>query len=68
MFMTKCHANIYVVTTHFTFFSKDGPQIPDYIILLVKIQGVLLLKVDLWRKEEASICHLVCILCLPEVF
>ena len=31
------------------------------IILLIKIQGVLLLKMDLWRIEEASICHLVCI-------
>ena len=38
------------------------------IILLIKIQGVLLLKMDLWRIEEASICHLVCISCLPEVF
>ena len=35
---------------------------------MIKIQGVLLLKMDLWRIEEASISHLVCILCIPEVF
>ena len=29
---------------------------------------VLLLNMDLWRIEEASICHLVCNSCLPEVF
>ena len=39
-----------------------------HVIVLVKIEGVLLLKMDLWRTEEASISHLVCILCLPEVF
>ena len=38
-----------------------------HIILLIKIQGVLLLKMDLWRIEEASIGHLVCISCLFEV-
>ena len=31
-------------------------------ILLVKIQGVLLFKMDQWRIEEASTSHLVCIL------
>ena len=31
-----------------------------HVILLIKIQGVLLLKMDLWRIEEASISHLVC--------
>ena len=39
-----------------------------HVILFIKIQGVLLLKMDLWRIEEASISHLVCILCIPEVF
>ena len=39
-----------------------------HVILLVKIQGVLLLKMDLLRIEEASISHHVCILCLHEVF
>ena len=38
-----------------------------HVILLIKIQGVLLLKMDLWRIEEASIGHLVCISCLFEV-
>ena len=38
-----------------------------HIILLIKIQGVLLLKMDMWRIEEASIGHLVCISCLFEV-
>ena len=39
-----------------------------HVIVLVKIEGVLLLKMDLWRTEEASISHLVCILCILEVF
>ena len=39
-----------------------------HVILLIKIRGVLLLKMDLWRIEEASISHLVCILCISEVF
>ena len=38
-----------------------------HVILLIKIQGVLLLKIDLWRIEDASISHLACILCI-EVF
>ena len=36
--------------------------------VILKIEGVLLLKMDMWRIEEASISHLVCILCIPEVF
>ena len=34
------------------------------VILLIKIQGVLLLRMDLWRTEEASTRPLICILCL----
>ena len=33
-------------------------------ILLVKIEGVLLLRMDLWRTEEGSTRPLICILCL----
>ena len=36
--------------------------------VIVKIEGVLLLKMDLWRTEEASISHLVCILCIFGTF
>ena len=39
-----------------------------HVILLLKIQGVLLLMMDLGRIEEASISHLVWILCIPGVF
>ena len=39
-----------------------------HVIVLVKIEGVLLLKKDLLRTEEASISHLVCILGIPEIF
>ena len=39
-----------------------------HVILLIKIEGVLLLQMDLWRIEEASISHLLCILYIPEVF
>ena len=39
-----------------------------HVIVLVKIEGVLLLKMDLWRTEEASISHLVCILCIFGTF
>ena len=39
-----------------------------HVILLIKILGVLLLKMDLWRIEVASISHLVCLLYISEVF
>ena len=37
-------------------------------ILPVKIQGVLFLKMDLWRTEKASVRYLVCIWCLFKLF
>ena len=35
--------------------------------VILKIEGVLLLKMDMWRIEEASISHLVCILCILQL-
>ena len=50
---------VFVVTTHFTFFSKDDPQIPDYEVHSRSNFSIGCLKVSINISREFHFQHLI---------